>query len=107
MAATGIALKVGIALLMVDSIIELSFLSSMVSWLHWRAGQTFAISYDGAVYNLPGKPLNLEVNQGHTSNGAAGTAFILVGLGGILALWLRTRPGFASSAFGKASTTPG
>ena len=91
MASTILALKIAIALLMIDSIIELSFISSMVSWLHTRAGRDFDIEYNGDTFPLHGKPLNFLLNQGHTSNGAAGTAFVLIGLGGILALWLRTR----------------
>lgn len=76
---------------MVDSIIELSFVSSMVAWLHRRAGKDFDISYNGSTYPLHGKPAGLLLNQGHTSNGAAGTAFVLIGIGGILALSLRNK----------------
>ncbi|KAI1380111.1 hypothetical protein F4677DRAFT_452644 [Hypoxylon crocopeplum] len=89
MSRLSLALKASIGLLMVDSIIELSFVSSMVAWLHRRAGQGFLFNYDGATYLLDGKPLNLMVDQGHTSNGAAGTAFVLIGVGGILAFLLR------------------
>lgn len=82
----------GIAVLMIDSIMELSFLSSMVSWLHVRAGKAFEVNNPaGGQFSLHGKPENLLLNQGHASNGASGTAFIVVGLGGILALWLRQR----------------
>lgn len=77
---------------MVDSIIELSFVSSMVAWLHRRAGGSFEIAYNGSTYSLHGKPENELADQGHTSNGAAGTAFVLIGIGGILVLWLRGRP---------------
>lgn len=42
-----------------------------------------------STFPLHGKPEFLLVDQGHTSNGAAGTAFVLIGLGGILALYLR------------------
>lgn len=41
----------------------------------------------------------MMVNQGHTSNGAAGTAFILIGCGGILALWLRNRSNYHTKSF--------
>ncbi|KAF7553241.1 hypothetical protein G7Z17_g3773 [Cylindrodendrum hubeiense] len=87
-----IALYASLALLMVVSIIELSFISAMVGWLHGTASGTFAFSFDGSTYELKGEPKNLIVDQGHTSNGAAGTGFILIGLGGFLALWLRSRP---------------
>lgn len=96
---------------MIDAIIELSFISSMVSWLHRRAGSYFLI-YDvdpslhsdpstADTFSLHGKPEYMLVDQGHTSNGAAGTAFVLVGFGGILVLALRhrmERQGRSSSA---------
>ncbi|KAI1097496.1 hypothetical protein F4804DRAFT_327467 [Jackrogersella minutella] len=86
---TSLAFKVALGLLMVDSIIELSFVSSMVAWLHRTASKGFDVNRDGSTYHLGGKPLNLMGDQGHTSNGAAGTAFVLIGLGGIIALSLR------------------
>lgn len=85
-------LYIAIGVLMVDSIIELAFVSSMVGWLHRRAGGAFEIGYNGSSFSLHGKPVHLLVNQGHTSNGAAGTAFVLIGMGGILVLWMRSRP---------------
>lgn len=73
-----------LALLMIDAIIELSLISSMVAWLHSTAGGEFEViapeMQDMISFNLHGKPKNLLLNQGHTSNGAAGTAFVLVGL---------------------------
>jgi hypothetical protein len=95
-----------LALLMIDSIIELSFISSMVAWLHSTAGGQFEIiapdNSNTMSFSLHGKPKNLLTNQGHTSNGAAGTAFVLVGLGGILILTLRhhawNNPKFAKLA---------
>lgn len=84
-----------LALLMIDSIIELSFISSMVAWLHHTAGGDFEViapeTQETMSFLLHGKPKNLLLNQGHTSNGAAGTAFVLIGLGGILVLTLRQR----------------
>ncbi|KAK4631265.1 hypothetical protein CLAFUW4_03599 [Fulvia fulva] len=97
MAPLTLALNVAIGILMVGSIIELSFISSMVGWLHRRAGRDFDINYNGSTFPLHGKPLGLLVDQGHTSNGAAGTAFVLIGMGGILALWLRSRATRTSS----------
>jgi hypothetical protein len=84
-------LYVALGLLMVVSIIELSFIPSMVGWLHGRASGTFSFEYNGTRYNLKGEPANLITDQGHTSNGAAGTAFVLIGCGGIIALILRNR----------------
>lgn len=93
MASTDLALKVLIGLLMVDSAIELALISSMVAWLLDRASGTFEINNGAAAASFPllGEPLHLLVDQGHTSNGAAGTAFVLVGVGSIIALWLRRR----------------
>ena len=91
-----------LALLMIDAIIELSFISSMVAWLHSTAGGEFEIiapeMQDTMSFSLHGKPKNLLLNQGHTSNGAAGTAFVLVGFGGILVLALRHRASTSSGA---------
>ncbi|KAI2609837.1 uncharacterized protein GGS25DRAFT_236405 [Hypoxylon fragiforme] len=90
MSRVSLALKVAIGLLMVDSIIELSFVSSMVGWIHRRASQGFLFNLGDSTFLLAGEPLNIMVDQGHTSNGAAGTAFVLIGLGGIIALTLRS-----------------
>ncbi|KAF3068394.1 hypothetical protein GL218_08330 [Daldinia childiae] len=86
-----LALKVAIGLLMVDSVIELAFVSSMVAWLHRTASKGFLFNYAGSTYHLAGDPVHIMTDQGHTSNGAAGTAFVLIGLGGILALLLRSQ----------------
>jgi hypothetical protein len=93
---TTVGLTTSMALLMLSCGIELAMISSMVYWLHYRAGKDFVVNYNGSDFPLHGKPAGLLVNQGHTSNGAAGTEFVAVGLGGIVALWLR----------GKASMTP-
>ncbi|KAI0177192.1 hypothetical protein BJ166DRAFT_17542 [Pestalotiopsis sp. NC0098] len=101
MAPVSLLLKLAVGLLMVISIIELSFVSSMVGWLHRTASKGFHFIYDGSTYPLAGTPLNFLVNQGHTSNGAAGTAFILIGLGGILALWIRSRTPYRKRSFAR------
>ncbi|CAK1360775.1 unnamed protein product [Cercospora beticola] len=89
MASPPLALKISLGLLMLDSLIETAFVSSMVRWLHTRAGRDFLFTSSNSTHPLHGKPLNLLVDQGHTSNGAAGTAFVLISLGGILSLKLR------------------
>ena len=96
-------LYVALGLLMVVAIIELSFISAMVGWLHSTASGTFTFRYRNRGINMKGEPANFIVDQGHTSNGAAGTAFIIVGLGGIIALSLRNRhnPGKYSRLFYK------
>ena len=91
MALTTTILLITMALLMVDGIIELAFISSMVSWIHRRAGGDFIVNYNGSEFPLHGKPAGETADHGHTSNGAAGTAFIVIGLGGFLALFLRHR----------------
>jgi len=83
-------LHISMTLLMLSSAIELAFISSMVYWLTYET-VSFDVAYQDSTVSMHGKPAKLLVNQGHTSNGAAGTAFILIGLGGILALSLRHR----------------
>ena len=80
-------LPVALGVLMIDAVIEVGFIGSMIGFLHDRAGEFFTI-YDNGTgpFDLHGKPENLLVNQGHTSNGAAGTALILVGVLGFLAI---------------------
>ncbi|KAI7339129.1 hypothetical protein KC315_g1402 [Hortaea werneckii] len=85
------ALSVALAILMLAAGLELASISSMVYWLHYRAGKDFTIVYQDSTFSLHGKPENLLVEQGHTSNGAAGTAFVLVSLLGFVALALRSR----------------
>lgn len=91
MTKLSLPLKGAIGLLMVVSIIELAFVSSMVGWLHLTASHGFSFSANGSTHPLAGEPANFLVDQGHTSNGAAGTGFIIIGLGGFLALWIRGR----------------
>lgn len=78
-------------ILMVDAVIEVGFVGSMVGFLHDRAGRTFTIDWPQQTFELNGKPKGLLVNQGHTSNGAAGTALILVGVLGLLTIWWERR----------------
>jgi len=74
---------------MIDAAIEMAFLSRMVHWLNLGAGGPYPISHDGGSFLLAAHPAHILTDQGHTSNGAAGTAFILVGLGGIVVLSAR------------------
>jgi hypothetical protein len=80
-----------LALLMLDSITETALIVAMVEWLHRVAGKGFGVNYNDTTFILQGKPEHFLVNQGHASNGAAGTAFVVIGCGGILALALRNR----------------
>lgn len=93
MSRTSTILYVLIGLLTVDALLELAFISSTVSFLHRRAGDSFQVIYgpNYASFRLHGKPEHLLLNEGHTSNGAAGTAIVLVGIGGLLTFWLLAR----------------
>lgn len=89
---TSLPLKVALCLTMVVSAIELSFVSSTVAYLHKNADRTYSVHDSGKIVNVPSLPTTLMTNQGHTSNGAAGTGLIVIGWCGALALWLRGRP---------------
>ncbi|KAK3297692.1 uncharacterized protein B0H64DRAFT_129935 [Chaetomium fimeti] len=79
-------------LLAVDAAITMGLVSSMVSFLHHNGRGPFAVApADGSPFPLTGLPANLVVDQGHTANAAGGTALILIGFGGSIALWLERR----------------
>ncbi|CAK7201624.1 hypothetical protein SEUCBS139899_004333 [Sporothrix eucalyptigena] len=97
MAAPSTALVAALALLVADATIELGFITSMVAYLHaGTPSGTLVINTPAGVgssptYLLKGKPLHVVINQGHTSNGAAGSAIVLIGIIGTLALLLRAK----------------
>lgn len=79
-------------ILMIDSAIELSFVSSMVGYLHRSGANQYPfLSDDGTPAVINAKPKGLLLNEGHTSNGAAGTALVLICFGGFLTLWWQRR----------------
>jgi len=87
-------LPLGVALivLMIDSAIELAFVSSMVGYLHRSGANKYPFDTDtGTSAVINAKPAGLLLNEGHTSNGAAGTALVLVCFGGFLVLWMQRR----------------
>lgn len=84
-------LFVALPTLMADGLIEVGLVGSMVGFLHDRAGKFFTIDAPSGSFDLHGKPKGLLVDQGHTSNGAAGTAVVLVGILGFLTLWYERR----------------
>ncbi|OAP60678.1 hypothetical protein AYL99_05680 [Fonsecaea erecta] len=84
-------LLVTMGFLMADGLIEVGLVGSMVGFLHDRAGRFFTIDAPNGTFNLHGKPKGLLVNQGHTSNGAGGTAVVLVGFLGLLTIWYEKR----------------
>ncbi|CAK7242007.1 MAG: hypothetical protein STHCBS139747_003481 [Sporothrix thermara] len=101
MTAPSTALVATLALLVADATIELGFITSMVDYLHAGAPSgTFVVNTPPEVlsqpaldaaptYLLQGKPLHVFINQGHTSNGAAGSAIVLIGIVGAIALAAR------------------
>lgn len=101
MSAPSTALVVALTLLTIDATFELAFITSMVAYLHGGApAGTFVINTPAThvananvqpTYELKGKPLHMLVNQGHTSNGAAGSAIVLIGIVGAAALFARAR----------------
>ncbi|EXJ81130.1 hypothetical protein A1O3_07418 [Capronia epimyces CBS 606.96] len=96
-----LALFVTLPILMIDGLIEVGFVGSMVGFLHDRAGKFFTIDAPSGSFNLHGKPAGLVVDQGHTSNGAAGTAVILVGILGFLTIWYERRRARKVAATGR------
>ena len=81
-----------VILLAIDGAINLALTSSMVAFLHKEGQGPFEVAYPaGSTFPLAGHPANLLVNQGHTTNGANGTALVLVGFGGAIALFLERR----------------
>jgi hypothetical protein len=84
-------LLITLPILMLNSVLEVGFVGSMVGFLHDRAGDYFTINTDSGPVNLHGKPKGLLADQGHTSNGAAGTALILVGVLGLLTIFSERR----------------
>ena len=79
-------------LLCADAIVSLALVSSMVAFLHHGGSGPFLVGPPhGSPFLLFGEPANLVTNQGHTTNAAGGTVVILLGFGGIIALWLEWR----------------
>jgi hypothetical protein len=85
-------LGVALIILTVDSAIQLAFVSSMVGYLHRSGANKYPFNTDtGTSAVINAKPAHLLLNQGHTSNGAAGTALVLICFGGFLVLWKQRR----------------
>ncbi|RFU81366.1 hypothetical protein TARUN_815 [Trichoderma arundinaceum] len=97
--AVSLPLVIALGALMIDAVLELAFITSMVAWLHNTASGTFAVNFNGSTFDLYGEPKHFLVDQGHSSNGAAGTAIVLIGFGGILTLFLRSRPNILGQKF--------
>jgi hypothetical protein len=85
-------LGVALVVLMIDSAIELALISSMVGYLHRSGANRYPFDLtDGTSALINAKPVGLLLNEGHTSNGAAGTALVLVCFGGFLVLFMQRR----------------
>lgn len=84
-------LLVALTVLSIDAVIEVGMVGAMVGFLHDRAGKFFTVNGPSGSFRLHGKPAGLLVDQGHTSNGAAGTAFVLVGWLGYLVIFYERR----------------
>jgi len=86
-------LPLGVALLVlvVDSAIEMALISSMVGYLHRSGANTYPFSTPDSLVYINAKPKNFLLNEGHTSNGAAGTALVLICFGGFITLWHQRR----------------
>ena len=92
MAFTSAVLPALIGLFMLDGLIEMGLIASMVRWLHISNHDIpYEIRTSTGDYALFPKPKHMLVDQGHTSNGAAGTAVVLIGFGGIIVLYLLRR----------------
>jgi len=73
---------------MIDSAIELAFLSSMVGYLHRSGANQYSFNdLNGDTFLINAKPKGLNFNEGHTSNGAAGISLVLICCGEFLVLW--------------------
>jgi hypothetical protein len=85
-------LAIALVLLTIDSAIELALISSMVGYLHRSGANKYPFDLgNGASALINAKPVGLLLNEGHTSNGAAGTALILICFGGFLVLFTQRR----------------
>lgn len=89
---TLLPLALALIVLMIDSAIELALISSMVGYLHRSGANQYPFDLDnGTSAVINAKPAGLLLNEGHTSNGAAGTALVLICFGGFLVLWRQRR----------------
>lgn len=100
MSSASLPLKITLGLVMIASAIELSFISATVAYLAQIGKTTFSVLSESQTIQVPGHPASLEVNQGHASNGAAGTGLIIIGWAGVLALQMRGAPGYHNGTLG-------
>lgn len=85
-------LAIAILVLGLDAAIEMGLLSSMVGYLHRSGGNQYPFrTADGSIALINAKPHHLGTNEGHLSNGAAGTALVLICIAGIGVLFYERR----------------
>lgn len=85
-------LAIALGCLAIDAAIELGFISATVAFMHNGAPHSVYAVHNTTTntsFNISGLPAHLLVDQGHTSNGAAGTAFVLIAALGLLVLAAR------------------
>lgn len=89
---TLLPLGMTLILLMVDSAIELAFISNIVGYLHRSGANQYPFDLDnGTSAIINATPAGLLLNEGHISNGAAGTSLVGICFGGFLVLWMQRR----------------
>src|SRR6266536_6710121 len=83
---------VSCALLAAVSITEVGLVSSMVGFLYDQRHheKAYTINWSPSPVVLKAMPLHLLVDQGHTTNGAAGYGFV-IGLAGLFVAWRQRR----------------
>jgi len=90
-----VPLWIVLGLLVIDAAVEMALVSYMVFYMERGGGKgpfdVFSSFSSTGEFVLFGLPQHLIANQGHTTNGAAGTAVVLVGFGGLIALLLESR----------------
>lgn len=82
-----------LGLLVADAAISMGFVTSMVNFLHTKGQGPFRVNTDNGSILFYGEPdhQHFIADQGHVTNGVGGTAVVVLGFGGILALWLENR----------------
>lgn len=84
---TLLLLGITLVLLMVDSAIELAFISNIVGYLHRSGANQYPFVSDNSTSSIiNAKPAGLLLNKGHISNRAAVASLIVVCFSSFLVL---------------------
>ncbi|KAI0532649.1 hypothetical protein GGR58DRAFT_522627 [Xylaria digitata] len=100
--ATSYALRVSLALLIINSILAISLVSTSIVWLNSLRHKVFYFFADGSRHHLSGLPHFFVIDQLYTVNGAAATS-LTIGIWGIVSLWLRNLTQYRTGDFAKFS----